>query len=152
MSQALKWIDLPPIWLAAFLLFVWFQGHYFSFDLSFGTWSSLLGGALVAVGLVLIAAALWEMRRHKTTPVPHLVPSALVTSGVFAWSRNPIYLGDAFVLTGLILRWDAVLSLCLVPVFVWVITQRFIRAEEKRCSTAFGEAFDVYRSSTRRWI
>ncbi|MEM9843650.1 MAG: isoprenylcysteine carboxylmethyltransferase family protein [Pseudomonadota bacterium] len=148
----MKWIDLPPVWLAATLGLVYLQARFLSLGMGFGGWAGITGGVLVATGLGLILAAIWEMQRHKTTPVPHMVPTALVTTGIFAWSRNPIYLGDALILTGLILRWDAVLSLLLVPGFVWLIERRFILAEEARCQTAFGEAFARYMSRTRRWI
>ncbi|MEM6577830.1 MAG: isoprenylcysteine carboxylmethyltransferase family protein [Pseudomonadota bacterium] len=152
MTRYLKWVDLPPVWLAATLVLIWLQARFFSFGPGFGAWAAGAGSLLVAVGVIFIAAALWEMRRHRTTPVPHRVPSALVTSGVFAWSRNPIYLGDALILTGLILRWDATLSLILVPVFIKLIGTRFILPEEARCQVAFGEAFRSYMSRTRRWI
>lgn len=152
MPGVLKWIDLPPVWLAAALGLVWAQARVFDLGLSFGGWAGSVGGGLVALGLGLIIAAIREMRRHRTTPIPHHVPSTLVTTGVFGLSRNPIYLGDALILTGLILRWDAVLSLVLVPVFVWLIGARFVAAEEARCAVAFGEAFRAYKSRTRRWI
>lgn len=147
-----KWIDLPPIWLIATLALAWCQTRLLPIDLAFGSWGQRVGGVLVGLGLALIVAALWEMRRHQTTPVPHLVPSALVTSGVFAWSRNPIYLGDVLILIGLLMRWEAVWSFPLVPGFVWMITARFIYAEEARCERTFGEAFEVYRSNARRWL
>ena len=152
MPGLLKWIDLPPIWLAAVLGLVWGQARFFDLGLRFGAWAGPVGGILVVLGLGLIGAAIWEMRRHRTTPIPHHVPRALVTTGVFGLSRNPIYLGDVLILTGLILRWDAVLSLPLVPVFVWLIGTRFIAAEEARCAEAFGHQFEAYKSGTRRWI
>ena len=79
-------------------------------------------------------------------------PDALVTTGPFAISRNPIYLADALILMGLSLRWDAPIGVLLVPAFVWLITRRFILAEEARLSDHFGAAFDAYRKDTRRWL
>ncbi|MEM6482942.1 MAG: isoprenylcysteine carboxylmethyltransferase family protein [Pseudomonadota bacterium] len=152
MPDWVKWIDLPPVWLSAALAVVWAQARFVGLGLGFGGWAEIVGGVLVTVGIVLILAAIWQMREQKTTPVPHRVPSALVTSGVFAWSRNPIYLGDVLILSGLILRWDALLSLVLVPCFVWLIGNRFIAAEESRCQDAFGSEFADYKSRTRRWI
>ncbi|MEM7075930.1 MAG: isoprenylcysteine carboxylmethyltransferase family protein [Pseudomonadota bacterium] len=152
MPQVLKWIDTPPVWLAGALLLAWVQARYLSLGLVFGDWAGAVGGVLVALGLLMICAALWQMLRLRTTPVPHRVPSVLVTTGVFALSRNPIYLGDALILTGLILRWDAVVSLALVPVFVRLIGVRFVAIEERRCRAAFGAAYDAYETRTRRWI
>jgi hypothetical protein len=73
-----------------------------------------------------------EMARARTTVIPRRDPSALVTAGFSAWSRNPIYLADALILTGAILWLDAVLALPLLFSFVWLIQTRFIRDEEAR--------------------
>ncbi len=149
---ARQWLDLPPVWLAVFLALAWLQSDRLPLGGFGGRWADLVGGLMVGGGVLLMVLALTEMRRARTTPVPHLMPSALVTSGVFALSRNPIYLGDALVLAGLILRWDALPSLLLVPLFVWLITDRFILAEEARLAEHFGPAFEAYAARTRRWI
>lgn len=143
----MKWIDLPPIWLLCFAIVTWLSRAVLTVSLP--TWAGTL---LVAVGLILMAAAIWQMQRHRTTVIPHLQPSALVQSGVFAYSRNPIYLGDALILAGLSLRWDAPLGLLLVPIFAWVIHIRFIVAEEKRLRDAFPQEAAIYMHRTRRWI
>lgn len=143
-------IDLPPVWLAGFAALVWAAG---------AVWPVPLDGALHAAGLVLVGtglalmiAAAWEMRRRRTTVVPHQQPSALVVSGVFRFSRNPIYLGDALILAGLCLRWDAPAALLLVPVFMAVIARRFIIPEEARLRQGFGAAFGDWAARTRRWL
>lgn len=149
----MKWMDLPPVWLAAFVLAVWAIGRIDPLGLSFGgPWADFAGGLLVGGGIVLMVLAVIEMRKWRTTVIPHLQASHLVTSGIFKRTRNPIYLGDALVLAGLILRFDAPLALPLVPVFVWLIERRFIVPEEKRLRAKFNVAFARYCEATRRWI
>ena len=149
----LKWIDIPPVWLLGFAVLAWLQVAHVPMGLSFGgTWADFAGGLLVGGGLVLMALAFAEFRRHKTTVIPHQEADRLITSGIFKRSRNPIYLGDALILAGLILRWDAVLALPLVPIFVWVIEKRFIIAEEDRLRRKFRMDFARYCEKTRRWI
>jgi len=149
----LKWIDMPPVWLLAFLVVAWVQATQYPMGLGFGdTWADLLGGLLVGGGLLLIVMAAMEFRRYKTTIVPHETPERLIQSGIFKRSRNPIYLGDALILAGLILRWDAVLSLPLIPVFVWVIEKRFVIPEEDRMRRTFRMEFARYCEKTRRWV
>ncbi len=145
----MKWFDLPPIWLLAFAIAAWFSRTILSFGTGL-TWG--LGTAMVGAGLILMAAAIVQMRRHKTTVVPHRDPDALVSTGVFGLSRNPIYLADAVILAGLSLRWDAPLGLLLVPAFVRVIQTRFIHAEEARLLAHFPDAFPQYARKTRRWL
>lgn len=149
----IKWFDMPPVWLAACLVLAWAQAMYYPMNLDFGAvWADLLGGLLVGGGLVLIVMAAMEFRRHRTTIVPHETPERLIQTGIFRRSRNPIYLGDALILAGLILRWDAVLSLPLIPVFVWVIERRFIIPEENRMRRIFRMEFARYCEKTRRWL
>ncbi|KUF09010.1 methyltransferase family protein [Pseudoponticoccus marisrubri] len=149
----LKWIDMPPVWLAGALALAWWQSTALGMGLSFGpVWADLLGGMLVGGGLLLIALALFEMRRHRTTVIPHQEADRLVTSGIFKRSRNPIYLGDSLILTGMILYWDAVLALPLVPILVWILEKRFIEPEEARLRRKFVAGFTRYAQETRRWL
>jgi len=147
-----KLFDMPPVWLALFVALARVQ------SVRWPVWAvevplvDLAAGVLVGGGVLLMLLALVEMRRARTTIVPHLQPERLVTSGVFSRTRNPIYLGDAAVLAGLILFWKAWPSLILVPLFVWLITDRFIRPEEERLQARFGTAYEHWAQRTRRWI
>ena len=148
----MKWIDIPPVWLIASLALAWgLRGPALGLSFDFPA-TSLLAGLLVGAGLVLMLLAVTEMRKHRTTVMPHLAPTALVQSGIFRRSRNPIYLGDTLILTGLILYWNAPLALPLIPAFVWLIDRRFVRPEEARLRAAFGPAFARYCETTRRWL
>lgn len=149
----MKKIDLPPVWLLLFAVLAWIQSRHYSLGLSFGGgWADFVGGLLVGGGVVLILMAAVEFRRHKTTIHPHGVSSALIQSGIYNKSRNPIYLADALILAGLILRWDAVLSLALVPILVWVLEKRFIIPEENRMRQMFRVDFARYEGKVRRWL
>ncbi|WP_146344667.1 methyltransferase family protein [Phaeobacter marinintestinus] len=149
----MKWIDLPPVWLIGFIIAAWLQVTYFPMGLSFGGyWADFAGGLLVGGGVVLMLLAVYELNRNRTTVVPHKTPSALVQSGIFSRTRNPIYLGDGLVLAGLILRFDAVLALPLIPIFVYVIEKRFILSEEDRMRRKYRMDFARYESKVRRWV
>lgn len=149
----MKYLDIPPFWLIAALSLAWIQGQYFDFGFSLDfPLVQMLGGMLVGGGIILIALATIEFVKHKTTIIPHQTAERLITQGIFKRSRNPIYLGDALILLGLILRWDSVLSLSLLPIFVWVIEKRFILPEEDRLRRKFRVEFARYLKQTRRWI
>ncbi|MBO9446481.1 isoprenylcysteine carboxylmethyltransferase family protein [Ruegeria sp. R14_0] len=146
-------IDIPPVWLLGFAVLAWIQARYMPMGLSlYGGLTDLLSGVLIGGGVILIALAAAEFRRHRTTIMPHETPSSLVQTGIFKRSRNPIYAGDVLILTGLILRFDAVASLVLVPVFVWLLERRFIVPEENRMRRTFRADFARYERQTRRWI
>jgi protein-S-isoprenylcysteine O-methyltransferase Ste14 len=149
----MKWIDIPPVWLLLAVATTWQISVLQPQVLTIGhPMLDLLGGLLVGAGLVLMLLAVAEMRRRKTTVIPHKEADALVTTGVFARSRNPIYLGDALVLAGLALRWDAPIALMLVPLFMATLTQRFIIPEENRLRRKFHADFARYCEKTRRWL
>ena len=112
----------------------------------------MLAVVLLVVGLALLALAMRQMSAAGTTLIPHRQPSALVTGGVFRYSRNPIYLADLLFLTGAILWWGAVLALPLIPAFIWVINRRFILPEEARLRAGFAEDFSKWCERTRRWL
>ena len=148
-----KLIDIPPVWLAGFAALAWWISANFRYGFSFGgAWADFTGGLLVGGGIILMLLAVYEMRRMKTTVIPHREADRLVTSGIFKRSRNPIYLGDALVLAGLILRWDAVLALPLIPVFISILEKRFIVPEENRLRVTFRMDFAKYCQKVRRWI
>lgn len=144
-------INLPPLWLALFAGLAWAQARLVPWG-GFGAWGGPAGAALVAAGVALMVAAFAEFRRHRTTVVPHRAPRALITTGIYRLTRNPIYLGDALILAGLCLIWDAVPSLLLVPAFLAVIAARFVRPEEARLRAAFGPDYAAWSARTRRWI
>ncbi|KEO56124.1 methyltransferase family protein [Thioclava pacifica] len=148
-GKLLREIDLPPLWLALFAAITWALAQVAAMPLPY---DRPLGGALIGLGLALMGVAAAQMVLHHTTFIPRRDPSDLVTSGVFALSRNPIYLGDALVLAGLALWWQVPLGLLLVPLFMGFITIRYIRGEEARIAAHFGDSYAAYRARTRRWL
>ena len=77
---------------------------------------------------------------------------ALVTTGVYAYTRNPMYLGMALILLGVACTTGIVSGLLVDPVFMAIIELRFIRPEEQMLRDIFGEEFDTYCARVRRWI
>ena len=148
-----RWLNIPPIWLALALAIAYFQARYVHVGLSLShPITDMVAGLSVGAGVLLMALAVVEMWRHRTTVIPHCKADHLVTTGVFKWTRNPIYLGDSMVMLGFILHWDAVLSLAILPIFIMAIDYGFIAAEEDRLRRKFRSDFERYMRDTRRWI
>ena len=147
----MKWIDLPPIWLLAFLVVSWAQAQFAPTPFP-DTLGDDIGALAILCGAFVLVAAALQFRRHDTTVMPRGEPEALITSGIYGKSRNPIYLADVLFLAGFSLWWGSVLGLVLVPVFMALLKRRFIEGEEARLSAAFGQAYEEYRKETRRWL
>ncbi|MBI2398808.1 MAG: isoprenylcysteine carboxylmethyltransferase family protein [Xanthomonadales bacterium] len=111
----------------------------------------------IAVGVAafaLMSLAAWQFARARTTVNP-LHPersSALVTSGVFARSRNPMYLAMLVLLVAVGLWFGNLLAFALCPLFVLWINRFQIAPEEAALTRLFGELFIAYCSRVRRWI
>lgn len=108
----------------------------------------VLAGALVA----LLGVA--SFRRAKTTvnPTTPGAASALVDSGIYRYSRNPMYLGLLLVLAGWGLWLAHALALFGLPAFVVYMNRFQIAPEERALTAVFGDAFTAYRQKVRRWI
>jgi protein-S-isoprenylcysteine O-methyltransferase Ste14 len=142
--------ESPPTWLALFLLLAWVQSRALPvFDA--GWVGRIAGAGMIGAGLGVMALAVLQFRRHRTTVLPRETPTAMIDSGIYRFSRNPIYLADTLILAGAALRWD-VGALILVPFFMTVIRNRFILGEEAGLRARFGPAFEAYSARTRRWI
>ncbi|ARE41594.1 Putative protein-S-isoprenylcysteine methyltransferase [Rhodovulum sp. P5] len=147
----LHYLELPPVWLAVFAALAWGQAQILPMTV-LGLFGDIAGYVLVGAGLVVSGYAALHFLLERTSLIPREKPDTLVTTGMYRFSRNPIYLADAAILTGLILIWDAIPSLILVPVFIKLIEWRFIHREEALIRDHFGEAFDAYCARVRRWI
>ncbi|UWR24134.1 isoprenylcysteine carboxylmethyltransferase family protein [Sulfitobacter sp. S190] len=142
---------MPPVWLAGALVLVWAVARVTSPDSPHPA-AMLVGAVLVGAGVALMVAAIAAFRRHDTTVVPHQTPDALITDGIFAWTRNPIYLGDVLVLAGAVCGWAAWAAVPVIPAFIWIVQRRFIAPEEARMKQSFGAAFAAYVEKTGRWV
>ncbi len=147
----MKNLDYPPVWLALFLFIAWVMARFFTqtvFLLPLRGWIALV---FLLAGLILMALAVFEMMRAKTTIIPRHDPNALVTSGIFKRTRNPIYLGDLLVLAAGIIWWGSISSILLLWIFPMLINRRFIDGEEAKMREYFGKSFDDWADKTKRW-
>ncbi len=148
----LREIDIPPLWLALFIAAARGLDRLAPGLATGWNWLTGAGYALVALGILAMALALVEFLRNRTTIIPRRVPTAFLQRGIYRFSRNPIYLGDALVLAGLILAWDVLPALILVPAFMWLITKRYIEGEEAGLEAKFGAEFTAWKQKVRRWL
>jgi protein-S-isoprenylcysteine O-methyltransferase Ste14 len=110
--------------------------------------------ALLVLGFSITLAGVRTVLRAKTTlnPIKPETSSALVTSGIYGYTRNPMYLGMGTWL----LAWSAWLGtpvgLLGAPLFMLYMNRFQIGPEERALSTLFGAEFAAYRTRVRRWL
>ena len=113
-----------------------------------------VSAALAVVGIYFDVAGLTAFRRAKTTlnPMKPDRASAVVRSGVFRITRNPMYLGLVFVLLGWAVYLESPWSLLGPMAFVAYIGRFQIMPEEKALEGHFGADYTAYKSGVRRWL
>lgn len=117
-------------------------------------WITPVAVALIGAGVVLNVWPKFAFRRAGTTVNP-LAPASttrLVTSGIYRYTRNPMYLGHAVILLGWTLALQHAVVLVAVPVFVAYVTRFQIRAEERVLAARFPDDYAAFRARTRRWL
>jgi len=145
---------LPPLLFLA-CLFIGVLLHIFlplpfivpSFRISAG-----LALFLFALAVALAASALVHMRRAGTPHHPRATPQALVRSGPFRRTRNPLYLALLLVLSAFALLLNSVWLVLAVPVLFTLLSTLVIPREEATLTRLFGDEYAEYRRRVRRWL
>ena len=119
-----------------------------------GVTAQIVTGVLVVIGLFLDSGGLVSFIRKKTTinPIKIEKASALVTGGVYRFTRNPMYLGMAFLLSALAVWLQSPASFIGPAIFVGYITRFQIIPEERTLLMLFGQNYSEYMARVRRWL
>lgn len=153
MLNALE-LKIPPLALV-FLCgaLMWLASAYPAFTVTW-PWRMPFACLSFAVGFVIVIAGVVAFRRAKTTvnPLTPEATTAMVTSGIYRFTRNPMYLGFLLMLTGWALYLSHLLAFVLLVLFALYLTRFQIIPEERALSAKFPQTFTSYRSSVRRWL
>jgi protein-S-isoprenylcysteine O-methyltransferase Ste14 len=144
-------IPPPPIFLAGLAVGGSIEIAAPTADLPLGV-AVAVGVAGAAIWVALDVRATMLFRRAGTRPLPWTPTEALVTSGPFRLTRNPMYLGMAVLYVGLALAFGLLWALVVLPVVLLAVDRLVIVREERYLERAFGEDYRAYRRRVRRWI
>jgi protein-S-isoprenylcysteine O-methyltransferase Ste14 len=119
-------------------------------ETSFG---DVAGWILIAMGIGVASHCSHLFRRLGLgTPVPVEPPTQLVATGLYSYSRNPIYVADVEILLGIFLVRGDVLLLLYVVLFAGAIHAWIVRREEPELRDRFGEEYVEYTQRVPRWL
>lgn len=113
---------------------------------------TLLGILPIVLGIIANLDADQSFHRAKTTVSPFATPSALITSGFYRWTRNPMYLGFVLVLSGAAVMLGSLSPFIVIFVFGVAMDRLFIEMEETNLAIRFGLQWEEYKQRTRRWL
>ena len=114
----------------------------------------LVAAVLGASGIAIAVGGVLSFRRAHTTvnPLKPETSAALVSTGVYSFTRNPMYLGVVLVLVGWGVYLSSVWSLVGPVLFASYITRFQIVPEERALDRLFGAPFAEYKKRVRRWL
>jgi protein-S-isoprenylcysteine O-methyltransferase Ste14 len=141
----------PLLYVAGFLVGV---GLELAFPVGRPPLVVTLAGVLIgAIGwLLLDGAATRLFARAKTSMVPYKPSTTLVTGGPYRFTRNPMYVGMAFLYAALAFAIGLVWPLAALPLVLLAVDRLVIAREEPYLERTFGEDYRAYRARVRRWL
>lgn len=151
MSQVRRKI-YPPIWLLFGLVVIFCCNEFFPGPRFTSIAGQIAGGVFIVAGLLLLVTANGLFNAAGTNVIPFREVTALVTTGVYRISRNPMYLGMLSVLIGVAVTVGATTALLVPPIFAAIVQLRFIQGEEQMLREAYPQEYAAYCKKVRRWV
>jgi protein-S-isoprenylcysteine O-methyltransferase Ste14 len=142
----------PPVVALMFIVIAYFLGRFVAVPLVLPLAVRNIGFALAFIGLLLGIAAFLEFRRARTTLDPHGSAKQVVTSGIYRFTRNPIYLGFLLMVIGLPLNSGLIWGIVVAPFYIMLMNRLVIEHEETYLQKKFKDQYTSYRSRVRRWL
>ena len=112
----------------------------------------LIGWIVIALSVVCAVCGLWKFFRTRNTLITIKPARSLQTNGIYAYTRNPMYLGLLLLYTGIAFFKGNLWTFLFIPVLILIIQNYVIMNEEKYLERAFNSEYLEYKRSVRRWI
>jgi protein-S-isoprenylcysteine O-methyltransferase Ste14 len=106
------------------------------------------------VGAMIILSGIWQFRKAHTTvdPTSPEKASQLVSSGIYRFTRNPMYLGMLVIVAASVIKFGNAYGLIALPLFVVYMNYFQIEPEERIIEGIFADEYVQYKNKVRRWI
>jgi len=143
---------LPPVLMLIHLIIAFTLKWMIPLSIPAPQAVKIAGWAVLAAGFLFALSALRELNKAQTSPIPHEPTTAIVTSGAYRLSRNPIYVGFVCTVIGLPLALGNYWGLILSPAMIHYFNGLIIEHEEAYLEKKFGDVYTGYKSRVRRWL
>lgn len=144
----------PAVQVAFFSALMWLIDRWFPASHIEFRYQNHLSRALFLIGIFLGIWAVYSFKKANTTvdPTQPEKASALVITGLYRYTRNPMYVAMLLVLLAFFLRLGNLYNLVIAGAFVLYVTEFQIKPEEKALTSLFPNEYASYKSKVRRWI
>ncbi|MED5474568.1 MAG: isoprenylcysteine carboxylmethyltransferase family protein [Candidatus Neomarinimicrobiota bacterium] len=115
---------------------------------------NILALVFLIIAIIMIVLSINKFKKNRTTisPLRPNKTSSLITSGIYNYTRNPMYLGLLLMLISTALFIKNFISFLIIPLFVISINKNQILPEEQILENIFGEEYRNYTKKVKRWI
>ena len=142
----------PPLLPASLIGIAYLADSYLPLSINGGSALWLTGLVLVIASACLASIAAFQFFRAKTHLEPWQPTTFIIQSGIFRYSRNPIYLAFCSATLGCGMMLNSWWGLAAVPPLVYLLQQLVIRREETYLEQKFGDSYLAYKHRVRRWL
>jgi protein-S-isoprenylcysteine O-methyltransferase Ste14 len=142
----------PPILALGFIILGYVLGKFLPIFPALVTTLKMTGYPIALIGFLIGMAGFLEIRRAKTTLDPHGTVTTVVRSGIYRFTRNPMYLGFVMMVIGIPLAYLSFWGVILAPFFVLSMNRLVIEKEEAYLEKKFGETYTSFKSGVKRWL
>ena len=143
---------VPPVYVLLSIVAMALLNYYVPLARVFSPPYSYAGGVLLALGIAIAVINATAFRKVGTPVVPFHKSTALVTTGFYRYTRNPMYLGMVTGLTGIAILFGSLSAFLPIPVFILIIREWFIKGEERFLEEIFGSQYVDFKKRVRRWV
>ncbi len=143
---------IPPVYLLTSLILIFLLDRYLPVQKIITSPLNYSGIVVGFCGLALAASGVFSFKKAGTTIKPFEPSTVLVTNGPYRFTRNPMYLGMVILLIGVATYLGSLTPYVVVPVFVLIIQECFIKHEEPFLENIFGQGYLDYKDKVRRWL
>ncbi|MCF6324853.1 MAG: isoprenylcysteine carboxylmethyltransferase family protein [Gammaproteobacteria bacterium] len=120
--------------------------------LSGSTTLHMVGAPLLVIGSLVILYSKQALSKQNQPSEPGVATTTIIDSGMFSYSRNPLYTGLTLCYGGLSFAIDNAWLLALLPITLIAIQLTLIKPEERYLEQKFGDEYRAYKKRVRRWI
>lgn len=148
-------IPWPPLILLACIFGGFALGRILPlpwFNEPMASWLTIAGYGLAVIALAIDLAAMWTMHKAKTTILPNRGSENLVDHGIFARSRNPIYVANVMLICAIALITGQAWLFATAMLDAFLTTQLAIKREEAHLTARFGDRYREYCARVKRWL
>jgi protein-S-isoprenylcysteine O-methyltransferase Ste14 len=148
-------VHIPPplIYVAFFFFSVFLQKQWPFSSAPFSTaWAPVIGWLLIALGGLVIFPALQRFLVSKNTLITVKPAHSLQTTGIYAYTRNPMYMGLLLLYGGIAFFQGNWWTFIVAPLLILVVQLYIVKKEEDYLQRAFGEEYHLYKRRVRAWI